>query len=152
MRAVVQRVGPASVKVGKQITGSIKRGLLVFLGIEGIDENEDSHWIIKKITQLRIFPDKQGVMNLSLLDLETPEILLISQFTLFGNVKKGSRPSFNRAANPEYAIPLYESFCQELEDVLKKPIARGVFGADMLIEAIHDGPVTIILDSKNKGL
>ncbi|MFM9021740.1 MAG: D-aminoacyl-tRNA deacylase [Sediminibacterium sp.] len=149
MRIVVQRVSRASVEVEQQVRGSIGRGLLVLVGIEEADNREDVDWIAGKIVQLRIFPDEQGVMNKSCLETGG-EILLISQFTLHALTKKGNRPSYIRAARPEIAIPLYEDLIQALTTLLGRSIATGVFGADMQVSLINDGPVTIWMDSKNK--
>ena len=149
MRIVVQRVSRASVEVEEQVKGSIGRGLLVLVGIEEADTGEDVEWIAGKIVQLRIFPDEQGVMNKSCIETGG-EILLISQFTLHALTKKGNRPSYIRAARPEIAIPLYEHLIQALTNLLGKSIATGVFGADMQVSLINDGPVTIWMDSKNK--
>ena len=149
MRIVVQRVSRASVEVEEQVKGSIGRGLLVLVGIEEADTGEDVEWIAGKIVHLRIFPDEQGVMNKSCLETGG-EILLISQFTLHALTKKGNRPSYIRAARPEIAIPLYEHLIQVLTNLLGKSIATGVFGADMQVSLINDGPVTIWMDSKNK--
>ena len=149
MRIVVQRVSRASVEIEQQLRGSIGRGLLVFVGIEEADNREDVDWIAGKIVQLRIFPDEQGVMNKSCLETGG-EILLISQFTLHALTKKGNRPSYIRAARPEIAIPIYEYLIQSLTSLLEKSIATGVFGADMQVSLINDGPVTIWMDSKNK--
>lgn len=149
MRIVVQRVSRASVEVEEQVKGSIGRGLLVLVGIEEADNLEDVEWIAGKIVQLRIFPDEQGVMNKSCIETGG-EILLISQFTLHALTKKGNRPSYIRAARPEIAIPLYEHLIQALTNLLGKSIATGVFGADMQVSLINDGPVTIWIDSKNK--
>ena len=149
MRIVVQRVSRASVEVEEQVKGSIGRGLLVLVGIEEADTGEDVEWIAGKIVQLRIFPDEQGVMNKSCIETGG-EILLISQFTLHALTKKGNRPSYIRAARPEIAIPIYEHLIQALTNLLGKSIATGVFGADMQVSLINDGPVTIWIDSKNK--
>jgi len=149
MRVVIQRVKNAKVEVNQKNVGSIKQGLLVFLGIEMADTIEDVNWIIKKTTQIRIFSDSDGIMNRSLLDIDG-ELLLISQFTLMAATKKGNRPSYIRAAKHEHAIPLYEAFIYQVEKVLNKPIATGIFGADMQVSLCNDGPVTLQLDSKNK--
>ncbi|SDM14644.1 D-aminoacyl-tRNA deacylase [Pedobacter antarcticus] len=149
MRAVIQRVKRASCHVEEKLTGEIKDGLLVLLGIEDADEQEDLEWLAAKICNLRIFGDDAGLMNKSLLDLGG-EILLISQFTLFAATKKGNRPGFTRAARPEKAIPLYEQMQQQLARLLGKPVATGIFGADMQISLVNDGPVTITIDTKNK--
>lgn len=149
MRIVVQRVSRASVEIDQQVRGSIGRGLLVLVGIEEADNREDVDWIAGKIVQLRIFPDELGVMNKSCMETGG-EILLISQFTLHALTKKGNRPSYIRAARPEIAIPLYEQLIQALTTLLGKSVATGVFGADMQVSLINDGPVTIWMDSKNK--
>lgn len=149
MRVVIQRVKNAKVEVNQKNVGSIKQGLLLFLGIEMADTIEDVNWIIKKTTQIRIFSDSDGIMNRSLLDIDG-ELLLISQFTLMAATKKGNRPSYIRAAKHEHAIPLYEAFIYQVEKVLNKPIATGIFGADMQVSLCNDGPVTLQLDSKNK--
>jgi D-aminoacyl-tRNA deacylase len=149
MRAVIQRVSSASVSVEGTVRSSIGQGLLVFLGISAEDTQQDVEWLAGKIPVLRCFEDSDGRMNLSLRDIEG-EVLLISQFTLFGTLRKGTRPSFNRAALPAVAIPLYESFIQCLSGQLDKPVGTGVFGADMQIAAHNDGPVTLILDTRNK--
>lgn len=149
MRAVIQRVSYASVKVDGAITGSIQKGLLVLLGIEDADSREDREWLSAKIVNLRIFDDDQGVMNLSVRDING-DILLVSQFTLHASTKKGNRPSYIRASKPDMAIPVYESMMRQLEADLGKSIQAGVFGADMKVELLNDGPVTIVMDSKNK--
>lgn len=149
MRIVVQRVSRASVEVEQQVTGSIGSGLMVLVGIEEADGQEDVDWSAAKIVNLRIFPDDQGVMNKSCLE-SGGDILLVSQFTLHALTKKGNRPSYIRAARPEVAIPLYEQLIQSLANLLGKPIATGIFGADMQVSLVNDGPVTIWMDSKNK--
>lgn len=149
MRAVIQRVSEASVSIDGKLKGAISHGLLVFLGIESEDGTEDLVWLSGKIPQIRIFPDEAGLMNRALTDIDG-EILLISQFTLYGNLRKGARPSFNRAAPPEIAMPLYEEFVRALSTALGKPIVTGEFGAMMKIQALNDGPVTLFLDTKNK--
>jgi D-tyrosyl-tRNA(Tyr) deacylase len=149
MRAVIQRVSSASVTVNQSITGRIGPGLLVLLGIEDADNEEDIRWLSAKIVQLRIFNDDQGVMNRSVLD-QGGEILLVSQFTLHASTKKGNRPSYIRASKPEVAIPRYESMIRQLETDLGKPVATGIFGADMQVALVNDGPVTIVIDSKNR--
>lgn len=149
MRAVIQRVSHAKCRVEGKITGEINQGLLVFLGIEAEEDSSDIQWLAKKIINLRIFGDDDDLMNKSLSDIEG-NILLISQFTLLAGTKKGNRPSFIRAAKPAVAIPLYEQMIQELEDLLGKKIATGIFGADMKIELLNDGPVTIIMNTKDK--
>ena len=149
MRAVIQRVSEASVTIDGEIKGAIGRGLLVFLGIESEDGPEDLAWLSGKIPQIRLFPDEAGKMNLAITEIDG-EILLISQFTLFGNLRKGSRPSFNRAAPPEMAVPVYEEFVGALSNALGKPVVTGEFGAMMKIQAVNDGPVTLFIDTKNK--
>jgi D-tyrosyl-tRNA(Tyr) deacylase len=149
MRAVIQRVTLASCQVDDTITGSIENGLLVLLGIEEADEQEDLEWLAAKIFNIRIFSDEQGLMNKSLADI-AGDILLISQFTLFAATKKGNRPGFTRAARPDQAIPLYEAMIKQLTTLMNKPIQTGIFGADMKISLINDGPVTILIDTKNK--
>lgn len=149
MRVVVQRVSSASVEVEGSVVGSIHKGMMVLVGIEDADSIEDVQWLSAKLTQLRIFNDEAGVMNFSLKDI-TGEILLVSQFTLHASTKKGNRPSYIKAARPETAIPIYEKFKQQLEMDLGRPVATGIFGADMKVSLINDGPVTIIIDTKNK--
>tara|TARA_B100000287_G_C20564070_1_gene753694 strand:- start:636 stop:1088 length:453 start_codon:yes stop_codon:yes gene_type:complete len=149
MRVVIQRVRKASVVIGDKNTASINRGLLIFLGIEVDDTEEDVLWLTKKITSLRIFPDIQGVMNNSVIDING-DILVVSQFTLHAKTKKGNRPSYINAAKPQHAIPLYNSFIEDLSFKIRDRVYSGKFGADMQIELINDGPVTILIDSKNK--
>jgi D-tyrosyl-tRNA(Tyr) deacylase len=149
MRAVIQRVHSASVKIDEAIKSQIGPGLLVLLGIEDADSDEDIAWLCGKIVRLRIFGDAEGVMNLAVTDVKG-EILVVSQFTLHASTKKGNRPSYIKAARPEIAIPLYEKFIKHLSIELGKPIATGEFGADMQVSLINDGPVTIIIDTKNK--
>jgi len=149
MRVVIQRVSQASVSISEQLKASIGKGLLVLLGIENADESEDINFLVKKIVNLRIFDDSNGVMNRSVLEIDG-EILCVSQFTLHASTKKGNRPSYIRAAKPEFAIPMYNLFCTELSKTLGKTIQTGEFGADMQVELINDGPVTISIDSKNK--
>jgi D-aminoacyl-tRNA deacylase len=149
MRAVIQRVSEASVKVDEQITGIIKNGLLVFLGIEDADTTEDIEWLSAKIINLRIFNDADGIMNISIKDIDG-DILLVSQFTLHASTKKGNRPSYIKASKPQIAIPLYEEMIVQLEKDLGKKIQTGIFGADMKVELLNDGPVTILMDTKNK--
>ncbi|MFC6103696.1 D-aminoacyl-tRNA deacylase [Olivibacter domesticus] len=149
MRAVVQRVSKASCKVDNNITGQIDDGLLVLLGIEQEDVVDDVKWLAQKIVNMRIFGDDNGLMNRSVLDIEG-NVLLISQFTLFAQTKKGNRPSFIRAAKQLVAVPLYEKMIEELEFLLNKKIATGVFGADMKISLLNDGPVTIMMNTKDK--
>jgi D-tyrosyl-tRNA(Tyr) deacylase len=149
MRVVIQRVKAASVTVSDEIIGAIKGGLMVLVGIENADTKDDIEWLTNKITGMRIFDDAEGVMNLSIKETGG-DILLISQFTLHASTKKGNRPSYIVAAKPEVAIPLYESFIQQLNKDLGKPVETGKFGADMKVALVNDGPVTIIVDSKNK--
>jgi D-tyrosyl-tRNA(Tyr) deacylase len=147
MRAVIQRVSQASCTVEDTLTGDIATGLLVLLGIEDADTTDDLEWLAQKIVNMRIFGDENGMMNKSLIDVGG-NILLISQFTLFAQTKKGNRPSFIRAAKPGTAIPLYEQMITQLQILLGKPIATGIFGADMKIALLNDGPVTITMDTK----
>lgn len=149
MRAVIQRVTNASVKIDSLVTSNINKGVLILLGIEKDDDYEDVIWLSKKISQLRIFDDKEGIMNLSVLDIDG-EALVISQFTLHAKTKKGNRPSYINAAPPEIAIPLYEMFVTEMENHLKKEVSTGKFGAMMDVSFTNSGPVTIIIDTKNK--
>lgn len=147
MRIVVQRVSSASVSVAGSVTGEIGVGLLVLLGVEPTDATEDIEWLATKLVQLRIFDDDAGVMNRSVADVGGG-ILLVSQFTLHASTKKGTRPSWHRAARPEVAVPLYEAFQRRLQELLGKAVAAGVFGADMQVHLVNDGPVTLIIDSK----
>lgn len=149
MRVVIQRVSEASVKVEDKITGQVQTGLLVLLGIEDADTDEDITWLSNKIINLRIFNDEAGVMNKSLLDVDG-NVLLVSQFTLHAATKKGNRPSYIKASKPEFAIPMYEKMINQLEQDLGKKIQTGIFGADMKVYLLNDGPVTIVIDSKNK--
>ena len=149
MRAVVQRVSSASVTVKGKVSSSMTTGLMVLLGVTDEDGEEDIQWLVRKITNLRIFNDSDGVMNRSLLDING-EAIVVSQFTLFAATKKGNRPSYIKAAKPVIAIPLYEAFVSELEKELGKNVGTGVFGADMNVDLINNGPVTILLDTKNK--
>lgn len=149
MRAIIQRVASASVTVEERLVSNIGNGILVFLGIEEADGEEDIVWLSKKIVNLRIFNDGEGVMNRSLLQ-ENGEIIVVSQFTLHAGTKKGNRPSYIKAARPELAIPLYERFVQQLERELGKKVGTGIFGADMKVSLINDGPVTIQIDTKNR--
>lgn len=149
MRILIQRVKRASVTIDNAIKSKIDEGMLILIGIEESDTAEDIDWLVKKSVNLRIFDDENGVMNKSILD-SNGEILAVSQFTLMASTKKGNRPSYIRAAKPEISIPLYEEFCRRIEAALNKPIATGVFGADMKVELINDGPVTIFIDSKNR--
>lgn len=149
MRAVIQRVTQASCRVDDQVTGEIKQGLLVLLGIEDADDPEDLNWLAQKIAGIRIFSDEKDLMNKSLADVDG-NILLISQFTLFAATKKGNRPGFTRAARPEKAIPLYEEMIRKLSALINKEVQTGIFGADMKVSLLNDGPVTIVIDTKNK--
>lgn len=149
MRAVLQRTAFASVKVDGNITGSIQKGLLVLMGVEDADTVEDIEWLSSKIVNLRIFDDENGVMNLSVKDVDG-DILLVSQFTLHASTKKGNRPSYIKASKPDFAIPIYEKMIAQLETDLGKKIQTGIFGADMKVELLNDGPVTIVIDTKNK--
>lgn len=149
MRVVIQRAGHASVTIDGNCKSTIGKGLMILIGIEETDGQEDIDWLCKKIVNLRIFDDEEGVMNKSILDIDG-EILVISQFTLHASTKKGNRPSYIRAAKPEISIPLYEQFCKDLSSALGKEIGTGEFGADMKVELLNDGPVTICMDTKNK--
>lgn len=149
MKAVIQRVTEASCTVEDKITGAIENGFLVLLGIEDADGQEDLDWLAQKIVNMRIFSDEQGLMNKSLADIEG-NILLISQFTLYAATKKGNRPGFTKAARPEKAVPLYEAMIEKLDTLLSRKVETGIFGADMKISLVNDGPVTIIIDTKNK--
>ena len=149
MRVVVQRVSKASVMVTEKIVGQINNGLLILIGIEDADSQEDIVWLSNKICNLRIFNDENGVMNKSITDIDG-SILLISQFTLHASTKKGNRPSYIKASKPPIAIPLYEAMILQLQSDLAKPIETGIFGADMQVTLVNDGPVTIIIDSKNR--
>ena len=149
MRTVIQRVSHASVTIDGVCKSAIKKGFMVLLGIEEADTQEDADWLCKKIANLRVFDDENGVMNKSVIDIGG-EILVVSQFTLMASTKKGNRPSYIRAARHETAIPLYEHFCNELSIAIGKQVATGIFGADMKVELLNDGPVTICMDTKNK--
>ena len=149
MRLVIQRASSASVKVDHSIVSQMGNGLLILAGIEEADTSEDIDWLVKKVCQLRIFNDSEGVMNLSVQDV-SGEIIVVSQFTLHASTRKGNRPSYIRAARPETAIPLYELLVYEFSKALGKPIGTGIFGAHMEVSLVNNGPVTIILDSKNK--
>ena len=149
MRVVLQRVTQASVTVDDKIASKISHGLLILLGIEDVDDSQDVDWLVGKICKMRIFDDGEGKMNLSLMET-AGEALVVSQFTLHANVKKGNRPSFIRAARPEKAIPLYEKFCASLSKSLGKEVGKGVFGAMMSVNLSNDGPVTIIIESRNR--
>lgn len=149
MRVVIQRVTNASVTVESKVVAEIQKGLLVFVGIEEADSQEDLDWLVTKITQLRIFNDENEVMNLSVQDIDG-DVLVVSQFTLHAATKKGNRPSYIKAAKPDIAIPMYERFVKALESKLGKKVPTGIFGADMKVLLLNDGPVTIQIDSKNK--
>ena len=149
MRTVIQRVANASVTVEAKVVSEIQKGLLVFVGIEEADTQEDLDWLVTKITQLRIFNDENEVMNLSVQDIDG-DVLVVSQFTLHAATKKGNRPSYIKAAKPDIAIPMYERFVKTLESKLGKKVPTGIFGADMKVLLLNDGPVTIQMDSKNK--
>ena len=149
MRAVLQHVTRANCTVDGKITGEIKTGFLVLLGVEDADTDEDLQWLAQKIASMRVFGDENGLMNKALADVNG-DILLISQFTLFASTKKGNRPVFPRAARPDKAIPMYEQMIKALEELTNKKVATGIFGADMKINLLNDGPVTIIMDTKNK--
>ncbi|MFW6096014.1 MAG: D-aminoacyl-tRNA deacylase [Bacteroidota bacterium] len=151
MRALIQKVNYSRVYIENELKAGIGKGLLVLLGIENEDSDEDIQWLSNKISQLRIFEDNEGVMNLSVRDIEG-EIMVISQFTLHAKTKKGTRPSYSKAAKPDIAIPLYEKFVRQMEKDIEKNIKTGEFGAYMKIDLENDGPVTIMIDSKNKSL
>ena len=149
MRIVIQRVKEASVTINGNKKSEIEQGLLVLLGVCEEDTKEDAEWLARKVAALRVFDDSEGVMNRSVLDI-SGEIMVVSQFTLFASYKKGNRPSWLRAARHEISIPLYEYFCSQVSSLIGKPVATGEFGADMKVELLNDGPVTICMDSKNK--
>lgn len=149
MRVLIQRVKRASVTIEGSIKSKIDKGLLILLGIEDSDSNEDISWLCNKIASLRIFNDADGIMNLSLKDVDA-QALVVSQFTLFASTKKGNRPSYIRASKPDIAVPIYELFCKELEQTINKKIETGSFGADMDVELVNNGPVTIWIDSKER--
>ena len=149
MKVVVQRVREASVSIEGKVKAKIGVGLLVLLGIEEADTQEDIAWLTAKITKLRIFDDERGVMNLNIQQIDG-EMLVISQFTLHASTKKGNRPSYIKAARPEIAIPLYESFLDKLQSLITKPLGTGEYGSEMMVSLVNDGPVTIIIDSKNR--
>ena len=149
MRFVIQRVSEASVTINDMVYSAISKGFLVLVGIEELDTQEDADWLCAKLINLRVFSDEDGKMNVSLLDIKG-DVLLVSQFTLFASTKKGNRPSFIKSAKPELAIPLYEYCISQLTNLLQKPIKTGQFGADMKVSLVNDGPVTILIDSKNK--
>ena len=149
MKAVIQRVSESSVTIDNEVVAQIQQGLLVLIGIEDADNQEDINWLTSKIANLRIFADESEVMNLSLKDIDG-EMIVVSQFTLHALTKKGNRPSYIKASKPEIAIPLYESFIKQMEIELDKKVQTGQFGADMKVSLVNDGPVTIIIDTKNK--
>jgi D-tyrosyl-tRNA(Tyr) deacylase len=149
MRAVIQRVTHASVTINGQVKSAIQQGFLILLGICDEDTMEDVEWLTKKIAALRVFDDENHVMNSSIIDIEG-EALVVSQFTLYASYKKGNRPSWFRAGSHEHSIPLYEAFCVQLSEAIGKPVGTGEFGADMKVELLNDGPVTICMDTKNK--
>lgn len=149
MRAVIQRVSHASVTIEGKVKASIQQGFLILLGVCNEDTMEDVEWLVKKIANLRVFGDENDVMNRSILDVDG-NCLVVSQFTLFASYKKGNRPSWFRAGSHEHSIPLYEAFCKQLSDQLARPVGTGKFGADMKVELLNDGPVTICMDTKNK--
>lgn len=150
MRIVIQRVKSASVSISGQVKSQIEQGLLILLGIEDADTDEDVEWLCRKVVALRIFNDADGVMNLPITEFPNAGILLVSQFTLMASTKKGNRPSYIRASRPEFAIPMYERFIVRLQQELGKPVQTGLFGADMQVALVNDGPVTILMDSKNR--
>ena len=149
MRAVIQRVTHASVTIEGTVKSQIQQGFLILLGICNEDTMEDVEWLVKKIANLRVFGDENDVMNRSILDVQG-EALVVSQFTLYASYKKGNRPSWFRAGSHEHSIPLYEAFCEQLSGQMGKPVGTGEFGADMKVELLNDGPVTICMDTKNK--
>lgn len=149
MRTVIQRVSKASVTINGALKSEIKKGFLILIGICNDDTIEDVEWLVKKIANLRVFDDDEGVMNRSIIDVQG-DILVVSQFTLFASYKKGNRPSWFKAGSHEHSIPLYEAFCRQLTETIGKPVGTGEFGADMKVELINDGPVTICMDTKNK--
>ncbi len=149
MKVVIQRVAQSSVTIDSKIVAEIQKGLLILVGIEDSDDQEDIDWLAGKITKIRVFEDENHVMNLSVQDIEG-DIIVVSQFTLHASTKKGNRPSYIKAAKPEVAIPLYENFVQHLEKEFGKKVQTGVFGADMKVLLLNDGPVTIVIDSKNR--
>jgi D-tyrosyl-tRNA(Tyr) deacylase len=149
MRAVIQRVSHASVTIDGSVKSQIQQGFLILLGICNEDNNEDVEWLVKKIANLRVFGDDNDVMNRSILEVDG-EALVVSQFTLYASYKKGNRPSWFKAGSHEHSIPLYEAFCTQLSEAIGKPVGTGEFGADMKVELLNDGPVTICMDTKNK--
>ena len=148
MRIIIQRVRNASVTIDEQLYSSIGQGMMILVGIEDADNDEDIAFLVKKVVAMRIFDDENGVMNRSVMDIGG-EVLVVSQFTLHASTKKGNRPSYIKAAKPDISVPLYERFCEELSTALGKPVKTGVFGADMQCALINDGPVTIFMDTKN---
>ena len=150
MRIVIQRVSRASVTIEGELHSAISRGLMVLVGVEHGDTAADAEWLAAKTAALRIFPDSEGVMNVGIADISNAEVLAVSQFTLTASTKKGNRPSYIRAAGHDLAVPMYEAYCEKLGKLLNREVKRGVFGADMQVELINDGPVTIIIDSKLK--
>ncbi|MBQ7388569.1 MAG: D-tyrosyl-tRNA(Tyr) deacylase [Paludibacteraceae bacterium] len=149
MRLVIQRVKEASVTVNNELVSKVARGLLILIGIEDNDADEDVEWLSNKVVNLRIFDDENGVMNKSVKDIDG-EILVVSQFTLYASTKKGNRPSYIRASKPDFAVPMYEKFCDRLKSLIDKSVKTGIFGADMKVSLLNDGPVTILMDSHNK--
>lgn len=149
MRTVIQRVSKASVTIKGTLKSEIKKGFLILIGICNDDTIEDVEWLVKKIANLRVFDDDEGVMNRSIIDVQG-DILVVSQFTLFASYKKGNRPSWFKAGSHEHSIPLYDAFCKQLSETIGKPVGTGEFGADMKVELLNDGPVTICMDTKNK--
>ena len=149
MKVVIQRVSQASVTIDNKVVADIQKGLLVLVGIEDLDNQEDSKWLASKIVNIRIFEDENDVMNLSIKDIDS-DVIVVSQFTLHAATKKGNRPSYIKASKPEVAIPLYENFVLQLEKELGKKVQTGIFGADMKVLLLNDGPVTIVIDSKNR--
>ena len=149
MKVVIQRVSSASVTVDNKVISEIQKGLLVLVGIEDADTEEDTNWLCQKIANLRIFGDENEVMNLSVKDVDG-DVIVVSQFTLHASTKKGNRPSYLKASKPDVAIPIYENFVQQMEKELGKKVQTGIFGADMKVALVNDGPVTIVMDSKNK--
>ena len=150
MRILIQRVQQASVTIEGNVKSSIGKGLLILVGIEDSDTDEDIEWLCGKVVRLRIFDDANGVMNLSIADVDGGDILVVSQFTLHASTKKGNRPSYIRASKPDFAIPMYEKFCTKVTELLGKQVGTGEFGADMKVELLNDGPVTILIDSQRR--
>ncbi|MDE7377231.1 MAG: D-tyrosyl-tRNA(Tyr) deacylase [Muribaculaceae bacterium] len=148
MRLVIQRVAEASVTIDGRLHSAIGRGLMALVGVETGDTEADADWLAAKTAGMRIFPDEQGVMNVAIADVPGAEVLAVSQFTLTASTRKGNRPSYIRAAGHDVAVPMYEAYCQKLECLLGRPVKRGVFGADMQVALINDGPVTIVIDSR----